>query len=202
MNPHDVATLLDWKRNVFSLYERIRNSEQPKDAWEDWRSTRDQMFKSHAQSPIPESERRTYGGIPIFDYDGRFRVQGEMRHADETQMEITDSGGTTVSFTRFAGVHFELDGPRSLDVFWLNGYGGGIFLPFKDLTAGTATYGAGRYLYDTVKGADLGGSEGSLVLDFNFAYNPSCSYDPRWVCPLAPPGNRLDLAIEAGEKAG
>ena len=202
MNQHDVATLLDWKRTVFALYERIRNAATPKEAWQDWRSTRDGLFQKHEQSPIPESERASYSGIPLFDYDDRFRAPGEMRRADETQIELTDSGGTTVSFTRFATVDFELEGPRSLDVFWLNGYGGGIFLPFKDLTAGTETYGAGRYLYDTVKGADLGGNNGSLVLDFNFAYNPSCSYDPRWVCPLAPPGNRLELEIRAGEKSG
>jgi uncharacterized protein (DUF1684 family) len=53
---------------------------------------------------------------------------------------------------------------------------------------------------DTVKGADLGEQDGRLVLDFNFAYNPSCSYDPSWVCPLAPPANRLAIAVEAGER--
>ena len=62
------------------------------------------------------------------------------------------------------------------------------------------TYGAGRYLLDTVKGSDLGSERGRLILDFNFAYNPSCSYDPRWVCPLAPPGNRLPIAIRGGER--
>jgi uncharacterized protein (DUF1684 family) len=51
-----------------------------------------------------------------------------------------------------------------------------------------------------VKGADLGEQDGRLVLDFNFAYNPSCSYDPGWVCPLAPPANRLPVAVEAGER--
>jgi uncharacterized protein (DUF1684 family) len=75
-------------------------------------------------------------------------------------------------------------------------------VPLRDATAGTTTYGAGRYLLDTVKGADLGMEGDRLVLDFNFAYNPSCAYDPRWVCPLAPPPNRLDVAIEAGERYG
>jgi hypothetical protein len=88
-----------------------------------------------------------------------------------------------------------------LDLFWIRGYGGGLFLPFRDGTSGQTTYGAGRYLYDTIKGADLGEEEGRLVLDFNFAYNPSCAYDPRWACPLAPPGNRVEMPIEAGEKA-
>ena len=69
-------------------------------------------------------------------------------------------------------------------------------------TSGRSTYGAGRYLLDTVKGADLGIDGPRLVLDFNFAYNPSCAYDPRFVCPLAPPPNRLAVPIEAGERYG
>ncbi|HVM10097.1 MAG TPA: DUF1684 domain-containing protein [Acidimicrobiales bacterium] len=83
----------------------------------------------------------------------------------------------------------------------LEGYGGGLFLPFRDATAGDTTYGGGRYLLDTVKGADLGSTgSGDLVLDFNFAYHPSCAHDPRWSCPLAPPGSRLDVRMEAGER--
>ena len=88
----------------------------------------------------------------------------------------------------------------TLDLFWLEGYTGGLFLPFADLSSGEETYGAGRYLWDSAKGADLGLDDGCLVLDFNFAYQPSCSYDPRWFCPLAPPGNRLPVAVAAGER--
>ncbi|MFI5048843.1 MAG: DUF1684 domain-containing protein [Gaiellales bacterium] len=76
------------------------------------------------------------------------------------------------------------------------GYGGGLFLPFGD---GDATYGGGRYLLDTVKGSDLGEADGGIVLDFNFAYNPSCAYDPRWTCPLSPLDSRLAIPVDAGE---
>jgi uncharacterized protein (DUF1684 family) len=72
-------------------------------------------------------------------------------------------------------------------------------VPVKDATSGTATYGGGRYLIDTVKGADLGGDQGTLILDFNFAYNPLCAYDPAWACPLAPAGNTLGRSLLAGE---
>ncbi len=51
-----------------------------------------------------------------------------------------------------------------------------------------------------MKGSDLGEVDGRLVLDFNFAYNPSCAYDPRWACPLTPPANRLEIAVRAGER--
>jgi len=96
---------------------------------------------------------------------------------------------------------FELNGRwLSLELYWLEGYGGGLFLPFSDTTSGDGTYGGGRYLLDTVKGADLGIENGRLVLDFNFAYNPSCAYDPKWVCPLAPAQNRLPIPVRAGER--
>ena len=69
----------------------------------------------------------------------------------------------------------------------------------QDALAGEHTYGGGRYLLDTVKGADLGGADGELVVDFNFAYQPSCAYDPAWACPLAPPGNVVDVELPVGE---
>ena len=91
---------------------------------------------------------------------------------------------------------------HSLSVFWIEGYGGGIFLPFRDTTSGEETYGAGRYALDTIKSADNGGdpASGSLLVDLNMAFHPSCAYDPRWSCPLAPPENRLAVAVTVGER--
>jgi len=103
--------------------------------------------------------------------------------------------------TRVGHVQFSMGGrAASLAMYWLEGYGGGLWLPFSDATSGAETYGGGRYLYDTIKGADLGISGADIVLDFNFAYNPSCAYDERWSCPLSPPENRLPFAINAGER--
>ena len=84
----------------------------------------------------------------------------------------------------------------------MEGYAGGLFVPFRDATNGAQTYGAGRYLLDAAKSADLGGDHvrGSLVCDFNFSYQPSCAFDPKWACPLAPPENRLDIPVPAGER--
>jgi uncharacterized protein (DUF1684 family) len=127
-------------------------------------------------------------------------VLGELVRGDDELRDVTASTGETVRFRRFGAVRFRVaGGPHELSLYWLEGYGGGIFLPFADTTRGSETYGGGRYLLDTVKGADLGEADGQLVLDFNFAYNPSCAYDPRWVCPLSPPENRLDVAVRAGE---
>lgn len=199
----DRLDLLDWKRQVFDLYAQIRNSHDPRDAWTRWREARDDLFRSHPQSPLTEEARRGFAGIDYFDYDPRARALGEVAPTDEHRHEIGASDGGTYVFTRFARARFDLhERELELELYWLDGYGGGLFLPFRDSTAGGETYGAGRYLLDTVKGADLGMQNGKLVLDFNFAYNPSCSYDPRWSCPLAPPPNRLELEVRAGERFG
>jgi len=117
---------------------------------------------------------------------------------------LPNSGADVLSFHRIGSVEipFAGHGPRVLSLFWMDGYSGGLFLPFRDATSGRETYAAGRYLLDTAKSADLGGDpeRSSLILDFNFAYQPSCAFDPRWACPLAPPENRLDMAVRAGER--
>jgi uncharacterized protein len=193
--------LLDWKRRVFALYAEIRSADDPVRAWCRWRETRDELFGAHPQSPLPPEARERFAGLDYFDYDPARRVVAAVEPIDPEVRRIGASGGETVSFRRFAVARFELDGAaQALELYWLVGYGGGVFCPFADATSGRATYGGGRYLLDTVKGADLGGDDAHLVLDFNFAYNPSCSYDPRWVCPLTPPANRLRLAVEAGER--
>lgn len=201
ISPTDALALLEWKRRIFALYGEVRETEDARDAWTRWRDVRDELYRSHPQSPIPNTEREGYRG-PYFDYDPRFRVAATIHDAEPESFEIPTSGTEPMRFTRIGTAGFTVDGDRhSLDVFWLDAYAGGLFVPFRDATSGQTTYGAGRYLLDTVKGSDLGSDGDGLVFDFNFSYNPSCAYDPRWVCPLAPPSNRLDIAIEAGEKA-
>jgi uncharacterized protein len=195
--------LLDWKRRIFELYAEIRASGHPKEAWRRWRAVRDEMFATHPQSPVPAADRPGFPGLQYFDYDPAARVVGEVADVEPEHYDIATSGEEEGSygFTRFGVVRFQLAGePLELELYWLDGYGGGLFLPFRDGTSGGETYGAGRYLFDTVKGADLGMEGDRLILDFNFAYNPSCAYDPRWVCPLAPYPNRLPAPIRAGER--
>jgi uncharacterized protein (DUF1684 family) len=199
--PVDELSLLDWKRRIFSLYAEVRADPEPQHAWRRWRDERDELFRSHPQSPLPPGARAGFAGLPYFDYDPALRVLGAPEPAEPERREIATSGERPYAFIRFGRVAFDLLGEgHSLDLYWLEGYGGGVFLSFADATSGRETYGAGRYLLDTVKGADLGEDDGRVVLDFNFAYNPSCVYDPRWVCPLAPPGNRLPVPVSAGER--
>lgn len=192
--------LLDWKRRVFELYATVRGSADIPDAWRYWREVRAELFRTHSQSPLPP-DRRELLGVSYFEYDPRVRVLAEVRPSERETLAIGTSHPRSIEFAHFADAFFELDGRSlSLELYWLEGYGGGLFLPFADTTSGDETYGGGRYLLDTVKGADLGTEDGRLVLDFNFAYNPSCAYDSSWLCPLAPSRNRLPVAIRAGER--
>jgi uncharacterized protein (DUF1684 family) len=197
----DELDLLDYKRRVLGLYARVRESAQPQAAFADWVAARDDLFARHPQSALPPQLRPSFGGLAYFPYDPAARVLGNVEPAPRRRHDIPSSDGTTMSFDRVGRVTFALRGEAcALELYWLTGYGGGLFLPFADTTNGAETYGAGRYLLDTVKGADLGPEDGRLILDFNFSYNPSCSYDPRWSCPLAPPPNRLPVPIRAGEQ--
>src|SRR4051812_20410652 len=196
----DLVSLLDWKRRVFELYRDARRS-SPGGGWGRWRAGGDGLFARPPQPPIPEEERPSFSGLPYFDYDPGARVAADVVPVEPATLELPTSGTEPYRFTRFAQAEFELSRRAlTLDVYWLEGYGGGLYVPFADATSGSGTYGAGRYLLDTVKGADLGMDGDRLVLDFNLAYNPSCAYDPRFVCPLAPPANRLAVEVRAGER--
>jgi uncharacterized protein (DUF1684 family) len=195
----DYVTLLDWRRRVADLYSSVRarlRTDAPA-AHALWRSTRDELFRAHPQSPIPEAERPSFRGLPYYDYDPRFAKRGRIRPLPPERYDVATSGDGVIPFVRIGAVDLDVG---SLEVFWLDAYSGGVFVPFRDATAGKTTYGGGRYLLDTAKSADLGAIGDELILDFNFAYHPSCRYDPKWVCPLAPPGNRPRVAIEAGER--
>ena len=195
-----MLSLLDWKRRVFDLYRAVRESSAPEEGWRLWRAGRDELFRDHAQSPLPVEARADFGGLRYFAYDPALRVRATVEAAPRERVAIGASAGSPVVFERFGRAVLVLAGERhTLDLYWLDAYAGGLFVPLADATSGTDTYGAGRYLLDTVKGADLGTEGDRLVLDFNLAFNPSCAYDPRWVCPLAPPANRLPVPVRAGE---
>ncbi len=204
MTDDATMTLADWRRRVSDLYCRIRatSASDPRRAWEHWREIKDELFRTHPQSPITASARGTYGGIPLFDHDpgARFLVDVEtVENAREEIWEIGADGALRLKAAlRTKGLGEALGG--ELTIFQIQGYGGGLFLPFKDATSGKETYGGGRYLLDSIKGADLGTEAGRLVLDFNFAYHPSCRYSDAWVCPLAPGENTLPKPVRAGER--
>jgi uncharacterized protein (DUF1684 family) len=206
--------LADWRRRIADLYAEVRilAADDPERAWRRWRDVRQLLYRHHPMSPLPVGQREGFAAAH-FAYDAAFRFELPVRPdpfgrghdvGGPSSAHVLPSSGTEMlGFERVGWIDVPLpSGIERLSVFWLSGYGGGLFLPFRDATNAAQTYGAGRYLLDTAKGADLGGgsSPGTLVIDFNFAYQPSCAFDPRWACPLAPPENRLETSVEAGER--
>ena len=205
--------LADWRRRVAELYAEVRRVaavDDPARAWAIWCDERERLYRLHPQSPVPTAERDGFRARQ-WPYDDRLRfrvlVDAAPRPASAATapLALPNSGGEDLAFDRVGTVALPLPGDgagATLGLFWMRGYAGGLFLPLGDATNGGETYGAGRYLLDTAKGADLGGdpAEGALVVDLNFAFQPSCAFDPRWACPLAPPENRVAARVEAGER--
>ncbi len=219
MSRNEYLELADWRRRVAVLWARWREEagHDPEAATLAFRAARDRLFAEHPQSPLRPADRAAFQGLSYWPYDPAYRMRVELEpidgeagpHGELSELAprgglaLPSSGPGAIAFRRVARV--SLQGPlqgHSLAVFWIEGYGGGLFLPFRDGTSGTQTYGAGRYLLDTVKSADHGDDPdtGTLLLDFNLAFHPSCAYDPRWSCPLAPPENSLPLRLLAGER--
>lgn len=205
----DRLSLADWRRRIAALYTEVRAmaASDPAIALAHWRAVRERLYREHPQSPVPIAERPTFTARH-FDHDPGLRFSAVVEPAPPPApgaltLELPNSGAESLAFRRVGIVRLAFAaGERTLSVFWMAGYAGGLFIPFRDATNGSATYGAGRYLVDSAKSADLGAdpATGALVLDFNFAFQPSCAFDPKFACPLAPPENRLDLPIQAGER--
>ena len=194
--------LVDWRRRVGDLY-RLSGP----DALERFRRGRDELFRSHPQSPIEPEERDSFAGLRYYEHDAAFRVVARVEAGDGSELVI-DTGGDdgAVRYRRAGALVFTL-GAREcrLTVLSLVQYAGGLFVPFRDGTAGRETYGGGRYLFDTAKDTDglaleIQAGSPEVVIDFNYAYNASCAYSPRWACPLAPPQNHLQVEVRAGER--
>jgi uncharacterized protein (DUF1684 family) len=197
----------DWRKRVFGIYFAVRqlSASDPVAAHKHWTSARDDLFGAHPASPLLPEDRASFTGLAVTPYDPDWRFELEViPPAEPKRMDVETGTDGTVPFELLGTVRIPYAG--TLDVWRLTSYGGGIFVPVKDALsrAPGGTYGGGRYLIDTIKGADLGsgtdGDEASLLLDFNFAYNPSCAYDPEWACPLAQAGNTLSTEVPVGER--
>jgi uncharacterized protein (DUF1684 family) len=193
----------DFRLQVNDLYASVRSRwDNPQAAWMLWQAGRDDLFGNHPQSGLKPEDRAAFSGLSYFPYDPNFRCVADVDTdvpGDVIEVILEDDG--LMRLKPIGRVWLPFAGDESLSLYWILGYGGGIFLPFRDATNGGETFGGGRYLLDSIKGADLGRQSGRLVLDFNFSYNPSCAYSPQWHCPLPPPENWLSCPIRAGEKA-
>jgi hypothetical protein len=193
--------LTSWRRQVSELYAAVRAHDDPRRGHELWRRGRDELFRSHPQSPLPPGDPLRDSGLPFWRYDPALRFELPLLPPGEpASLSVRTSNDGTIPLTRVGRVALPAPLDAVIDVWWLRQYGGGLFLPLRDGTAGRSSYGGGRYALDTAKGADLGGGSGTLVVDLNFLYHPSCRYNDAWQCPLAPPGNTIAAPVSAGER--
>lgn len=188
---------------MFDIYAQVRHAASagsPSSAHDLWRRERDELFASHPASPLSEGAKQCFTGLAVAPYNPELRCEAPIDDDGAgQQLEVPTGTDGTVYFERLGTVTTPIG---RLALWRLATYGGGLFLPLRDGLAGkpNGTYGGGRYLLDTIKGAHLGeGADDSLVLDFNFLYNPSCAYDERWACPLPGPDNRVAEPVLAGE---
>ena len=183
--------LLDWRRRVNDLFGELRRRPPTGETLAWFRGEKDRLYREHPQSPVATEQRGAFNGLQYWPFDSAARIAAQFVAAEEIEAQATMSAeGQGLSLLRIGRLDFAYSRqPCSLDAFWINGYAGGLFVPFRDASNGVETYPGGRYLLDTSKSADFGSKSDSaeVVLDFNYAYHPSCTFDARWVCPLGLP---------------
>ena len=193
-----------WRRVTNELYAAVRAEADPRRGHELWRLGRDELFRTHPQSPLPPGDPLRDTGLPYWPYDPQLRFDLPLLPAAEALSRSVPSSDGVIPLERVGQLRLPPPLDATVDMWWLRQYGGGLFLPLRDGTAGTSSYGGGRYALDTAKGADLGSgpgaADGRLIVDLNFLYHPSCRYSPEWHCPLAPPGNTISAPVAAGER--
>ena len=206
----DFLDLYDYRRRVAAMYreraEAIQSGEDAALVLQRFRVARNALFATHPQSALDEEQRKQFEGLRYFSYNPALSVTANVETTIEPALlTVAMNAEESMTMTKVARLHFTVEGQEvGLSLYWLNIYGGGLFLPFRDTTSPAESYGGGRYLFDTIKGSDFlpvpeFSEKKRIMLDFNYAYNPSCAYNYKWVCPLAPLENRLHVPIRAGE---
>lgn len=161
-----------------------------------WRTAKDDAFRSPKQSPLTPEQIAHFQGLRYYPEDPSLRFELTVEPYDLQEMvKMETSTGETATYIRWGRVRFTVDGQEQVLTVFRDEEQRHWFLPFRDATSGTETYGAGRYLEPE------SAKNNTLILDFNYAYNPFCAYNAQWTCPLPPPENRLSVPIRAGEQS-
>ena len=159
-----------------------------------FRAEKDHVFAHDPHSPLTKDQRRSFHGLEYFDENPSLVINATVdREVDHDEVRMATSAGEEQVYQRYGLVRFRVDDQPAQIVLYASDDSDELFIPFRDATSGHETYGAGRYLEVHTHGDDV-------TIDFNYAYNPNCAYDPSWSCPLPPPENWLKVPIRAGEK--
>jgi hypothetical protein len=166
---------------------------------EEFRRDKDEFFREDPRSPLTAEQRRTFEGLAYFPENPALLIRAALEtegvDLDEDIVLPTTTGGEQ-RYRRAGVIRFEVDGEPARVTLFASRDTAELFLPFRDSTSGSESYGAGRYLE-----VDPPGLDGAVQVDFNYAYNPYCAYNPDWSCPIPPGENWLSVPIRAGEAA-
>jgi uncharacterized protein (DUF1684 family) len=170
------------------------------DEVKNWRETREKSFRNARETPLTAEDFSKFKGLEYFDVSEKYVVKARLEKTSEEQVFMMPTNiSAPRKYFKYGVLTFELDGAKfSLTVFQSEASAkknGSLFVPFRDLTNGRETYGAGRYL-------DIKAPPGDeATLDFNYAYNPACAYGrDDFSCAIPPRENFLQTEIKAGEK--
>ena len=161
-----------------------------------------EFFKDASISPLKEKDLKNFKGLDFFAFDSSYVVNAALtRTPDEKSFKMKTTTDRLPEYIKYGTVTFDLFGKsyslniyKNLEGINKEGYEDYLFLPFLDDTNGDESYGGGRYIdLDIPK-------EDNLVIDFNSAYNPYCTYDEKYSCPIVPRENYLSIKIKAGVK--
>jgi uncharacterized protein (DUF1684 family) len=159
-----------------------------------FRAEKDRIFARDPHSPLTPEQRKTFGGLAYFEANPRLVIHATVdRDVEAGDVVMGTTAGDEQVYQRYGRVRFNVDGQPAELMLYASEDSDELFLPFRDATSGHETYGAGRYL-------ELHAHGDEVTVDFNYAYNPNCAYDPAWSCPLPPSENWLKVPIRAGEK--
>ncbi len=164
------------------------------------RNQKDDFFRNHPQSPIPNVDRARFTSLDYYEPDLDYRFTIELNEFEKPKpIKINDSKGNIRDMLIWGEFHFQINEKElTLQAYKSSSDEMRLFVPFKDKTNSHETYGAGKYLdlyYEEDKTED-----GKWILDFNKSTNPWCAYSEDYACPLVPSSNWLDIEILAGEK--
>lgn len=159
------------------------------------RKLKDEFMKNAHQSPLTEKQKLTFKKLNYFPASDKYKFHVALKEfAQQTPIKMMTSKGDVQDYIKYAYIEFQVDSVDCMLTVYMDDQSDYLFVPFKDKTTGKDTYSAGRYIeLEKIE-------EQQFLLDFNTAYNPYCAYNDRWVCPLTPFENTLQVEISAGEK--
>jgi uncharacterized protein len=158
-----------------------------------FRSDKDHFFKRSEQSPLTHEAQHDFDGLAYFEPNDNLVFEVSLDAVEPSDITIATTAGEERTYSRVATATVSVDGEDTTVALYSTGHEG-LFLPFRDATSGSETYGAGRYIDVHPQG------DGTVVIDFNYAYAPFCAYNENYSCALPPHENWLSVAIRAGER--